>query len=83
MKFGLTYDEQIRRQKKDKEYEIARMKPFLMWHKWFAWHPVRLDDGRRVWLETILRRLDEIVVFDERRYYRHYREFKNATSKTE
>lgn len=23
------------------------------WHQWFAWHPIRLKDGRRVWLETV------------------------------
>lgn len=26
------------------------------WHKWFAWHPVRLLDGSRVWLRPVYRR---------------------------
>lgn len=25
------------------------------WSKWFAWHPVTLDDGRRAWLEMVER----------------------------
>lgn len=29
----------------------------MQWHKWFAWHPVRIDNtGQRVWFETIQRR---------------------------
>jgi hypothetical protein len=24
-------------------------------HDWFAWHPVRLDDGRWVWLRRVSR----------------------------
>lgn len=27
----------------------------LLWHGWFAWHPV-VCEGERVWLEDILRR---------------------------
>jgi hypothetical protein len=27
------------------------------WHRWFAWRPVRIDDGRIVWLESVYRRL--------------------------
>jgi hypothetical protein len=26
------------------------------WHKWFAWHPVTLENNQRVWLEIILRK---------------------------
>ena len=29
---------------------------------WFAWHPVKLDDGSVVWLETVIRYR---VYFDE------------------
>lgn len=25
-------------------------------HRWYAWHPVRLRDGRWAWLEVVLRR---------------------------
>ncbi len=28
----------------------------VTWQLWFAWRPVRLIDGRRVWLETIQRK---------------------------
>jgi hypothetical protein len=27
-----------------------------LWKKWFAWHPVLLEDGRRVWLRSVQRR---------------------------
>ena len=27
------------------------------WTPWFAWYPVRLQDGRLVWLETVQRKL--------------------------
>jgi len=26
------------------------------WKVWFAWHPVLLEDGRRVWLRRVQRR---------------------------
>lgn len=28
----------------------------IVWHKWFAWHPVTLDNGQFCWLETIERK---------------------------
>jgi hypothetical protein len=34
------------------EESIARMKA---WSRWFAWHPVRLEDGRMAWLEVVER----------------------------
>lgn len=30
--------------------------PRLEWHRWFAWHPVQIDD-RWVWLEHVERKL--------------------------
>ena len=26
------------------------------WHRWFAWRPVRVNDGRWVWRETVARK---------------------------
>ncbi|MDR9777215.1 hypothetical protein RJJ65_32170 [Rhizobium hidalgonense] len=26
------------------------------WHKWFAWHPIRVNTWQIAWLETIERR---------------------------
>ena len=26
------------------------------WRKWFAWHPVRTEDWKWVWLETVERK---------------------------
>jgi hypothetical protein len=28
------------------------------WIPWFAWYPVSLEDGRRVWLESVDYRMD-------------------------
>lgn len=27
------------------------------WHRWYAWYPVRLIDGRLVWLQRVERRI--------------------------
>jgi hypothetical protein len=29
---------------------------FLAWGKWFAWHPVKLQSGKRVFMQTVYRR---------------------------
>lgn len=37
-----------------------RWKPinrYQVWQLWYAWHPVTLDDGTRVWLELVERKL--------------------------
>jgi hypothetical protein len=48
MKFGKTYDqhEEAFRQKRAK---------MMRRHKWFAWYPVRLANGKHVWLEVVSR----------------------------
>lgn len=28
------------------------------WHRWFAWHPVTLVDGRRAWLCYVQRKIE-------------------------
>lgn len=28
------------------------------WHKWFAWHPVKIKGGKIVWLWYVLRKFD-------------------------
>lgn len=28
------------------------------WHRWFAWHPVELQDYHWTWLEVVERKLD-------------------------
>lgn len=43
------------------------------WHKWFAWHPVRID-GDAVWLEYVERKHTIIyapLVYVVRKEYRH------------
>jgi hypothetical protein len=32
---------------------------------WFAWRPVRLEDGRRAWLEDVLRHQTYDYLFEE------------------
>lgn len=34
------------------------------WHRWFAFWPVRLEDGRRAWLRTVERKLVYTRVHD-------------------
>lgn len=28
------------------------------WRRWFAWHPIQMDSGEWVWLETVERTVD-------------------------
>jgi hypothetical protein len=52
MKWGLTNEERAN--------ELGKKQK---WHKWFAWHPIKIDNvyadpqwvGKWVWLETIER----------------------------
>ncbi len=41
--------------------ERAKLRALRLWHKWFAWYPVRVvQDGKKVrlvWLETVERRM--------------------------
>lgn len=30
------------------------------WHRWWAWHPVQLENGEWVWLEYVERRWEEV-----------------------
>lgn len=32
-----------------------RMEKYTQWHKWFAWHPIRINNTV-IWLETIYRK---------------------------
>lgn len=33
-----------------------REKYYHTWHKWFAWYPIQLRNGRKVWWQTIYRK---------------------------
>jgi hypothetical protein len=35
---------------------ITRRQQLESWHPWYAWYPVRLDDGRLAWFEWVLRK---------------------------
>jgi hypothetical protein len=56
----------------------ARVRALKMWHKWFAWYPVRVPtEGRMsgmtmVWLKTIKRK----GYFNSIIYYRSWWEWK-------
>ena len=41
-----------------------------VWHLWFAWWPVKLMDGRIVWLEEVERREQELGFGRTDTYYR-------------
>lgn len=60
------------------EFFHPRHDPLSEWHRWFAWHPVRLKPGDGsaqpcVWWEWIERRIEIVAgvggIF-ETRYYR-------------
>ncbi|MCW2317111.1 hypothetical protein M2322_002665 [Rhodoblastus acidophilus] len=46
MIFGLSHSQK-------REKFNAQYRP---WHRWFAWYPVWLEDGRLVWLQWVDRR---------------------------
>lgn len=44
----------------------------LVWHQWFAWHPVRLEDtGEIAWFETVFRWKEVMGGWGD--YYTDYR----------
>lgn len=42
----------------------AKVESTLDWHRWFAWHPVRMDNGEWKWLCFLERRGDITPDFD-------------------
>lgn len=50
MIYGKTH-EQYRKERHIKWAKQAE------WRRWFAWYPVSLPDGRRVWLQCIEKRI--------------------------
>jgi hypothetical protein len=40
------------------------------WHRWFAWHPVSIEDGRIVWLEVVERRIWLNMMYSRMAEYR-------------
>jgi len=46
MIYGATRDERNRKK------ELAEKKQ-AVWHKWFAWYPVSLENGRRAWFQFV------------------------------
>lgn len=50
----------------------SKIERLLLWHKWFAWHPV-WDNGTCYWLETVERRtVFNPVATCSRTEYRQY-----------
>jgi len=75
MIWGLTKAEKRARQ-------MAERSRIEEWHKWFAWIPVRLLDGRVAWIQNIERKsMLKIIAFGSDNRYQYaiweYREFKN------
>lgn len=42
----------------------AKIKRRAEWHRWFAWHPVRVGDHDCRWLEWVERRSSASVDYD-------------------
>ena len=54
MKFGRTWKEQ-------EEKSIAWHQKHRRPHRWFAWRPVNLDDGRTAWMERVVRHKTDVL----------------------
>lgn len=39
----------------NQEFGVIFGSPTAVWHWWFAWRPVRLEDSRIVWLQGVAR----------------------------
>jgi len=39
------------------EHKYCFASPVSLWHKWFAWFPVRTWDNRLIWLKQVERRM--------------------------
>ena len=40
----------------NKESDESRRKRLSEWHSWFAWHPVQINDAKKIWFQWIERR---------------------------
>ena len=54
MKIGQTYSQ------RDAARQAKLRAEYGVWRPWFAWRPIPLPDGRRVWLEWVERAPDYI-----------------------
>lgn len=75
MKIGKTYQETKSIQDKEWAIEKEKRKALAMWHHWFAWKPVVLENGQYAWFETVLRRAEYLGDFTKFGYY-NYRALK-------
>ncbi len=45
-----------------------QLKDLSQWHRWFAWHPIVTDCGRLIWLETVERKITDLLFVDKTDY---------------
>lgn len=58
----------------DAEKRVAKMKALGEWRRWFAWHPVQLEDGGDVvWWEHVERRTEFVNGYDGTYAFDYYR----------
>ena len=70
----------LKRQERKQRLEERRGK----WHNWYAWRPVRVNDSKIAWLETVVRKYEGNgyeVLFEKRYQYRDYHEHIELTMK--
>jgi len=53
------------------ESSIKKPDSRLTWHRWFAWHPVRISDNDCRWLETVFRRGNQEYYYDGGEYWKY------------
>lgn len=52
---------------------------YLVWHKWFAWYPVRVGPNDCRWLEVVYRQYDRVSSWDNKPREPKYQARRNTT----
>lgn len=48
------------------------------WYRWFAWYPVKVDNGKYIWLRIIFRRNGHRHVIRNKEIIIRFREYKEC-----
>lgn len=49
-----------------------RFEKYGVWHRWFAWYPIRFDDATVIWLKPLMRKF----IFDSFGYDHLYSKYR-------
>lgn len=54
-------------------YIEARRAKLTVWHRWFAWYPVRISESECRWLEYVERRYEKVYSYNGEPFNPEYR----------